>query len=89
MPAPASGLRTRPVRRRAGVDHPDGASLAGTRTGSRAVTGQGSKHHHTLDDEASEANPRWLLTLGAVLLIAMLFAAAFALGVYFAERNLL
>jgi hypothetical protein len=53
------------------------------------VTGQGSKHHHTLDDEASEANPRWLLTLGAVLLIAMLFAAAFALGVYFAERNLL
>lgn len=53
------------------------------------MTGPGSEHLGTLSLEASEANPRWLLTLGALLLIAMLLAAAFALGVYFAERNLL
>ena len=71
------------------MDHPDGASLAGTRTGSRAVTGQSNEHHHILDDEAVEAKPRWLVTLGAVLLVGMMLAAAFALGVYFAERDLL
>jgi hypothetical protein len=53
------------------------------------MTGQGSEHQDTLSDEANEPNPRWLLTLGAILLVGMLFAAAFALGVYFAERNLL
>ncbi len=53
------------------------------------MRGQGNEHKDTLSDEASEANPRWLVTLGALLLIAMLLAAAFALGVYFAERNLL
>ncbi|MDQ3705189.1 MAG: hypothetical protein M3437_08215 [Chloroflexota bacterium] len=53
------------------------------------MTGPGSEHQGTLSDESSEANPRGLLTLGAILLVAMLFAAAFALGVYLAERNLL
>lgn len=71
------------------MDHTDGASVAGTRTGSRAVTEQSSGHHRPLDDEAVEAKPRWLVILGAVLLVVMMLAAAFALGVYFAERDLL
>ncbi len=40
-------------------------------------------------DEVNEPAPRWLLLLGAALLIAMMVVAAFALGVYFSERNLL
>ncbi|MDQ5823754.1 MAG: hypothetical protein M3441_06010 [Chloroflexota bacterium] len=53
------------------------------------MRGPGSEHQGTLSDEGGEANPRWLLILGAFLLVVMLVAAAFALGVYFAERNLL
>jgi hypothetical protein len=37
---------------------------------------------------ATEPHPRWLLAAGVVLLVAMMLAAAFALGVYVAERNL-
>ena len=53
------------------------------------MTGQRNRHQGTLSDELGEANPRWLLILGAILLVMMMLAAAFALGVYFAERNLL
>ncbi|HEX8598114.1 MAG TPA: hypothetical protein VF952_06300 [Chloroflexia bacterium] len=53
------------------------------------MTVPGGGHQGTLSDEVSEASPRWLLSLGAILLVSMMLAAAFALGVYFAERNLL
>jgi hypothetical protein len=39
--------------------------------------------------EVIEPRPRWLVAVGVVLLVAMMLAAAFALGVYVAERNLL
>ncbi len=41
-----------------------------------------------LTDEVNEQNPRWLLLLGVVLLVAVMVVAAFALGVYFGERDL-
>lgn len=37
---------------------------------------------------ATEPRPRWLVAVGVLLLVAMMLAAAFALGVYVAERNL-
>ena len=39
--------------------------------------------------EAIEPRPGWLVAVGVVLLVAMMLAAAFALGVYVAERNFL
>lgn len=89
MLAPACGFRAGPIRGQQWLDHPDRAPVAGTRAGGRAVTGPGSEHQSTFSDDVTEANPRWLVTLGAILLVGMLLAAAFALGVYFAERNLL
>jgi hypothetical protein len=49
------------------------------------------EHRNDTDWHAEEAEPRprWLLAIGVVLLVAMMLAAAFAIGVYVAERNLL
>ncbi|HET6313547.1 MAG TPA: hypothetical protein VFH60_06905 [Chloroflexia bacterium] len=43
---------------------------------------------HDFGSGATEPRPRWLVALGVLLLVAMMLAAAFALGVYVAERNL-
>lgn len=43
---------------------------------------------HDFGSGATEPRPRWLVAVGVVLLVAMMLAAAFALGVYVAERNL-
>ncbi|HVF98226.1 MAG TPA: hypothetical protein VND68_00175 [Chloroflexia bacterium] len=50
------------------------------------------QEHGTSDRDsgprATEPRPRWLVAVGVLLLVAMMLAAAFALGVYVAERNL-
>ncbi|MDQ3928823.1 MAG: hypothetical protein M3328_06715 [Chloroflexota bacterium] len=53
------------------------------------MTEQSGEFQDTHGEAAGEANPRWLVVLGAIILVAMMLAAAFALGVYMAERNLL
>ncbi len=48
-----------------------------------------NQDHDGLNSGGREPRPGWLVGVGVVLLVLMMLTAAFALGVYLAERNLL